>query len=367
MTKRSIGRGGVARWKVIYDQLRAELEQFDYGSDFYTAREICQRFGVSSITAVRSLNELAGEGLIEKIQGKGNVVRQVPRRASLWMILPTSHESIGFPFDNVHARRMDGIREAGRAQGIEIGTICESHLQTMFPRRSEEQFGFFVLNPIQQTDTEFLATHQLPYVLVDPYRNFAGQPHARLDRFQVGYQAAQHLIELGHRRIGWITTGSQGANFRERIAGYRSALSEAAVAFDDNLIVQAVDPNDGSINETTCSNALDTLLQLPNPPTAMIICDDTRVIHLLDICRRRGIHVPDHLSVLGHPDYSESTLTDPPLTVIDGQYEKVGEAAVHALLDQIFQGADPASQARTIMPRLVPRSSTRALERVQAP
>ena len=357
MVKSVANNTGVARWKVICDWLRAELPRFEYGSDFYTARQICERFGVSSITATRSLNELASEGLIEKIQGKGNVVRQMPRQVSLWMVVAAGHEGRNFTFDNVHARRMEGIRSAVRQHGGEVGLISETHLQSLFPRE-DASFGFFVLNPVGSDVVEFLSAHDMAYVLVDPYKGYEGLPHARLDRFAVGYEAVRHLLELGHRRIAWVTTGSKYSNFTDRIKGYRRALSEAGISYDPKLITDAIDPRDGSIGASSCEMALDRLLRLKHPPTAIITCDDTRVIHLLDVCRRRGIDVPGRLSVLGHPDYSESTLTTPPLSVVDGCYEKVGEMAVRLLLDQMSGKAQAAEQAALIRPALVERAST---------
>lgn len=59
-------------------------------------------------------------------------------------------------------------------------------------------------------------------------------------------------------------------------------------------------------------------MELPRRPTAIIMGDNTRAVHVLNICTKAGIKVPEALSILGFPDTSESTLTSPPLTVIDG-------------------------------------------------
>lgn len=348
---------GIARWKMIYDWLRAELPRFEYGSDFYTAREICERFNVSTITAVRSLNELAHEGLIETIQGKGSIVRHIPRQVSFWVVQPPGHGEEFQPFDNFYVRRMHGFREAGRRPGVQLGVIHQSHLRTLFPRHGE-LCGFLLPQPVHPEVVEFLTEHGLPFILVDPYSGYDGLPYVRLCRARVGHDAARYLLGLGHRRVAWLTTGSQGSNFRERIKGYTEALGESGIAFDPQLVVGAADPADGSVTPATCEAALDLLLRLPQPPTAIVADDDPRMIYLLDSCRHRGIDVPGDLSILAHPDYSECSLTTPPLSVIDGQYERVGETAVQLLLDQVLQRVEPATQRIEIEPALIIRGST---------
>lgn len=70
---------GIPRWKVIRDWLHAQLPQFAYGSDFFTASELCHKFEVSTITANRALSELANEGLIEKSKAKAMSFAACPR------------------------------------------------------------------------------------------------------------------------------------------------------------------------------------------------------------------------------------------------------------------------------------------------
>lgn len=347
----------VPHWKMIYDWLRAEVGKYEYGDDFYTVRDICQRFGVSSITAVRSLNELAGQGLIEKIQGKGNVVRRVPRQASLWLLTAAAYQKDAAVIDSIRGRLIEGIRAATRQQGVELGTINESHLRGLFPRGGTPN-GFLLVRPYSADVRDFIRDHRLPHVLVDPIDDYKGWPHARLDRFRAGYLATRHLLGLGHRRIAWITGLVSQQNFRDRIRGYRKALREAGIAFKWDLVAEVDTLPDGTLSAEALELALDRLVGLRRPPTALIMGDDSRAIRILDACRRRGIQVPGGLSVVGYPNSSESALTDPPLTVVDGRYEKVGESAVQLLLEQMFHQADSSGQAVRVRPALVERAST---------
>lgn len=348
--------GSDPRWKTIRDQLRTELAQYSYGSRFYTIAEICRTFEVSSITAIRSLNELANEGLIEKIPRKGHVVRQMPQQEKVCvrLVLPATkdlpHGDVGR--EPVIQRTVTGITQAAQQHGVEFQTISESHLPGLFPRAGEP-CGFLVRRLVSHHTLRFLRAHNLPHVLIDPFLGHKGKPHAALDRLQAGYIAGQHLIALGHKRIAWITGPISSPNFRQRLKGYRHALREAGIPFRWSLIKES-----GPQERHRDEDMLDELLVMPKPPTAIIAGDDSRAIHILEACRRRGIAVPDEISILGYPNYPESCLTDPPLSVVDGCYESVGEAGLKLLLEQISQQAEPGTQRTMIEPTLIPRSST---------
>lgn len=346
------------RWKAIYQQLHEELASYKYGADFYTIGQICKKFEVSQITAIRVLNELASRHLIEKIPGRGNIVQQINQPVAIRTIFPADAHRDLLTFDYPTSRRLDGIATAAREQGLDYGILSETHLASLFPRQREGPvFGFLLLHQVSRQTRMFLQTHDIPHVLVDPIQRYKGIPHARVDRESAGYLAARHLLEQGHRRIGWITGPITSRNFRARIVGYRRALKEAGIAFDWTLLkeVESTGPNCDS-NEVR--RKLEELLAVHRPPTAIIAGDDNRAIHILNACRQMGIDVPGQLSVLGYPNNPEASLASPPLSVIDAHFEKVGQASVKLLIEQMLGGADPASQKVLIAPELVTRQST---------
>lgn len=345
------------RWKVVFDQLKHEVKARPFGSDFYSIAEVCRTFDVSQITAIRALNELAGQGLIEKIWGKGHIVRHLDRKAFIRLITPAG-SGRNLTLDPALRRRLEGISSAAKTIGVDFDTLSEQHLSTLFPR-DDAMYGF-LLPPIHSHAVKrFLRTHRLPAVLVDPIQGYARHAHARTNRIHAGYIATRHLIELGHRRIGCITGPVCRRNFRDRLRGYRAALSEAGLPFRWSLIRE----NEHD-NLDAAGALLKELLSLRRPPTAVIAGDDTRALHILNACRQLNVHVPGQLSVVGYPNYPESHMSDPPLTVVDAQFEQVGEAAVKLLLEQMFAQRDgekvkPLSSRQTVIePTLVIRAST---------
>ena len=137
------------RWKAIFDELSAELASLPYGSDFLTIGQICQRFEVSQITAIRVLNELAALNLIEKIPGRGSVVRRICLPMFFRTLQPANARHDLFTFDSASSRRMEGITAQTRSMGIDHGVMSETHLASLFPRQaSEPLFGFLLMGPV---------------------------------------------------------------------------------------------------------------------------------------------------------------------------------------------------------------------------
>lgn len=340
------------RWKEVFDDLLAELQGRRYGSDFYSIAEVCRKYEVSQITAIRVLNELATRGLIEKITGKGNIVRRVEVSFPIWLVTPDAAPGSYGGMDSGIRRRVEGVTRAARQLGLPFDFISESRLRQLFTRENGRA-GFILPHQIARQTYRFLRRHRLPYVSLDAVEDLAAPPFARVDRVLAGRLATRHLLDLGHRRIAWITGLLCRRNFRDRVRGYRDTLREAGVPFRWSLIQET-----DSFDVTAVHTALGRLLDQRRPPTAVIMGNDSRAIDLLDACRKLKVDVPGRLSVVGYPNDAESRLTSPPLTVVDACFEKAGDAAVRLLTEQVLSGADPSSQRVWVEPELIVRGST---------
>ncbi len=344
------------RWKATYDQLYSDLGRFEYGSAFYSIPEVCRRCNVSTITAIRALNELAVRGLIEKVPGKGNVARHLSSPVRIRLVVSMDDPQAYTRLWPIAQRIIQGISEAAGQEKLDFDMLSASHIPSLFPDH-QPSMGFLLFGVnLAPAIREYLEARRFPVVWVDPFTNYQAIAHARVDRFQAGFLAARHLLELGHQRIAWITGNLLRPNFRDRLRGYRRALQQAGIALDWSLIRQTrgVGPDRAHEEET----AFLSLMRLPNPPTAIILGDDSRGVHVLDACRRHGIRVPEQLSVLGFPNLSESRLTTPPLSVIDAMYERVGAAAVQLLMQRMLTPDSQARQSILVRPELVKRAST---------
>ncbi len=180
-------------------------------------------------------------------------------------------------------------------------------------------------------------------------------PHVRVDDHLVAVMACQHLIDLGHTRIGMIRTGdTEGTRWSsdvERTRGYREALAAAGIAVRDDYVVTR------PLGVSAGAEGIDELLALPDPPTAVFAYSDEIALGTLQRLRARGVAVPGDLSVIGvdgHPLAELFGLTTM-VQRVDTQARLTGELALRRLRE------DPRGEASVVLePELVIRSTTAA-------
>jgi len=193
-----------------------------------------------------------------------------------------------------------------------------------------------------------------PVVAVDPHVDSSNLPTVIAENHAGAVAATRHLIEIGHRRIGFLGGRSDIQSARERERGYRFALEDAGISVDPELI------QNGDYTDDGAERPARTLLSLPDRPTAIFAANDRSALRLIEIAHEVGLDVPDALSVVGFDDIPHAALTSPALTTIDQSLRGLGREAVRILLDLIAGGADDAAAPvhRHLPVELVVRDST---------
>ncbi|MBB4145746.1 LacI family DNA-binding transcriptional regulator [Rhizobium rhizoryzae] len=152
----------------------------------------------------------------------------------------------------------------------------------------------------------------------------------RVDLERGGYLATRHLIELGHRRIAHFTQALRNSHGgHDRIDGYLRALSEAGLPFEEDLVVVTENSLSGGVE------ALDKVLALPKPPTALFAYNDRLAIGALHGLRTKGLKVPEDFAVVGFDGIAFGGYTSPTLTTVDSSREELGKLAMQAVIDAI--------------------------------
>ncbi|MBU5423084.1 LacI family DNA-binding transcriptional regulator [Cellulomonas hominis] len=163
----------------------------------------------------------------------------------------------------------------------------------------------------------------VPLVVVDPRRPVeAGVLAVGATNFRGGLDATAHLVSLGHRRIATITGPQEQDDAVARLAGYRTALIQAGLPVDDDLIRTGDYGVDGGFR------AAGLLLRLDDPPTAVFAGSDDAALGVLRAAREHGVRVPRDLSVVGFDDLPVTPWLDPPLTTVRQPLAEMGDAAV---------------------------------------
>jgi LacI family transcriptional regulator len=169
-----------------------------------------------------------------------------------------------------------------------------------------------------------------------------------------GYAATVHLLERGHRRIGYIGGAAESNSGRERFAGYRQALAEAGVEVDDSLVLR------GPFQEQFGREAISQLLGLPRAPTAVYAANHEASFGVLPKLHEIGVRVPEDLSIVCHDEAPWFRHWHPAITIVDSGATQLAELAADRLLSAMAGTTTTGSQARTyrVGARLVERSST---------
>jgi len=150
-----------------------------------------------------------------------------------------------------------------------------------------------------------------------------------VDNEQAAYEATQHLIELGHTKIAHITGIPSHQDAILRLNGYRRALTEANIEVDEDLICE------GNFHGESGLAGVETLLKHGKPFSAIFAANDSTAFGARLALYRRGILVPEDVSIVGFDDQTEAEFSTPPLTTIRQPAEEIGIAAAETILKLI--------------------------------
>lgn len=174
----------------------------------------------------------------------------------------------------------------------------------------------------------------------------------RFDNFGGALLATRHLIQLGHRRIAFITGDPEHPDSQERLDGYRAALKEAGINHDPSLEVR------GEYHEVSGMLAVERLLEQGDVVTAIFAANDQMAFGAALALRRRSLRVPEDISLVGFDDVPAAQFASPPLSTIHQPAFELGRLAAGAML-HLLAGTKPTAELPA--PRFVARESTRRL------
>ena len=347
----------------IYVQLVQQFREnilsgeWEPGTRLPSEIELARQHNISRGTVRRAMMELVNAQLIERVPGKGTYVVEpkVTAQALIGVVLPYNHDTLALDM-------LKGVEQAVKLRGyftIYSGTNDNPHIEAQDVQAMRERgvAGLVIFPPSDvTTDPTILQMHNegFPFVLIDRYLIDVSTSYVVADNETGGYLATRHLIDLGHTRIGFATPASQKTtSVRDRFHGYRRALTEAGVAYDDDLHYQY-----GSLMQTDYDDApLVSYLTHPRRPSAIFAMTDLLALRLLDVARRHHIDVPGDLSIIGFDDLPQASVAAVPLTTIAQFGVEIGRRAGAILINCINQNTTSVQQI-TIPVQLKLRQST---------
>lgn len=299
-----------------------------------TIAEIAREAGVSEATVSKVLNGRtevapATRARVQELLDARGYERRGTRVEERTGLLDLVISELNTPWS------MDVLRgaeqEARRAGAAVVVSSTESRsdiswLDRVTERRSDGVL--LVLSPLPAGAARRLTAAGIPFVLVDPVGGFdPAIPTVGVTNWAGGLAATEHLIALGHRRIGVITGPPDLVCSQQRLEGYRAALGRAGLPFDESLVRYGNFRADGGARE---ANAL---LETDDPPTAIFAGSDLQATGVYQEVHRRGWRIPDQLSVIGFDDVALCDWVSPPLTTVRQPLLEMARIAVRSVLD----------------------------------
>ena len=171
-----------------------------------------------------------------------------------------------------------------------------------------------------------------------------------IDNIKASTEVMKHLIGLGHRRIAYIGDQAGFQSDTERFAGYRQSLAFAGYPFIPELVVHGDGKPEGG------RQAMEKLLALPLPPTAIFCYNDMSALGALRALYGHGIKVPDDISLVGFDDLAIASYTSPLLTTVGQPKQQMGRMAMETML-KLISGVDTKANIK-VEGELIIREST---------
>jgi LacI family transcriptional regulator len=329
-----------------------------------TSGDVARLAGVSRATVSyvinngpRPVSEAARTRVLESIRQLGYQPNEVARNlrlqrtSTLGLIVPDTHN----PYFSEVGR---GVERVAFESGYSV-ILCHSRYQLDLEMQyvdllHAQRVAGVILIPSTSNYAPYqkLKKYGIKTVVIDRLVPDGIMPGLMADNFQGGFLATNHLLELGHRRIGYIRRPVDLSHSLGRFEGYQAALSEYGIPQIDNLVVT------GGFVLSDGHRAAKELLALPERPTAIFAYNDIMAIGALRGLYELGLKVPKDFSLVGFDDIAQASFTCPSLTTIYIPKYEMGQHGADLLISIIEQRDSPPNLQKPLDMKLIIREST---------
>jgi len=307
-----------------------------------TLGDVAQRAGTSVATAGRALG---GYGKVaaatrDRVVAAARQINYHPNALARSM-KQRSTFTIGLIVGNIcnsfFARIVRAVETAVIRNGYKV-IVCDTdesieneldHARTLLEHRVD---GIIVSPTASETGALSRATKEIYgarmlTVFIDRAVKGAKIPTVVSDNVAAAHEATTHFIKLGHKRIGAVVGRRTLDSMTNRIEGYRRALLEHRITFDESLVIDAID-----VGVEAGYRATKKLLERNRHPTALIVMNNLLVIGALNAIKEKGLIIPDDIALIGWDDFDAAPHLQKPLTVVEQPAYAMGSIAAEQLM-----------------------------------
>ncbi|MBN1202483.1 MAG: GntR family transcriptional regulator [Anaerolineae bacterium] len=308
--------------------------------------ELCEEFGVARGTLRQALSKLENMGYVRRERGRGTFVANQDERSRSQGL---SGNQIAFivPYvrDSFIPEILLGVERAAGEQNL---SVTFKHVENDYRQQAEvletladQGLAGVVLYPVDSVHVEpmkRLTYAGFPIVLVDRYLCGVATDYVMSDHFGGAVRATQHLIELGHKSIGFVYWSDPAISMEHRKTGYIQALAEAQITHQPDLVCEV----EGY--PTVDLDSLRAFLTDHPDLTAVFAANDQIALAVYQAARSLNIRIPHDLALVGFDNLDFTMHLDIPLTTVKQAAFDIGQRAVQTLLTRMKNPSRPPQQ-----------------------
>ncbi|WP_020579546.1 LacI family DNA-binding transcriptional regulator [Actinopolymorpha alba] len=347
----------------LYQQVKRALldaisqGEYDPAEPFITQREVCERFGVSTTTAVRALNELVAQGILIRRRALGTFVAGPPDNPPVRS--ESQETTIACIVHGLRGGHVSEVLRGVESACAELGFwlyLSDTKEQPeregeALRRAAEAGTSGVILYPVEaepdRAAIDELRRRGIPLVMVDRFHPDLPTDAVLADNFAVGYRLTEELIAQGHHRIAILWSETRCTSVLDRLAGHTRALADHQLPTRPELTTLR---SYMTLSEKQRRARLRSLLRSTEPPTALLCSNGYVLAAAAGDLVALGVDVPAEVDLAGMDDAGPFKLL--PLAVVAAVLPswEMGRRAVHRLVERLDSGEPFAAPEHIVLP-----------------
>ena len=328
-----------------------------------TMQEIADRLGVSKVTVSKALNGKEGVGaeLREKIRGEARTCgyqlslshsgkdKHVKKVVVFCDSKFFDETSRSYFYVKIYQRIADALLERGAIATL-VNVARQKNYSAQRVLLEEASFdGIILLGSLDPAFVEMVKNTKTPRIFVDYYDETRSHDCVLMENFYNMYDATCHLLECGHREIGFVGSLMVTQSINDRFLGYQRALLQWKIPVREEWLIPERTPDNEPIE-----------MQLPEklPQAFVCNCDET-AYRLMRQLARRGIRVPEDLSIVSFDDDVFATMTQPPLSTVAVHVDDMAQKAADCMMENMKPGYRSRGEIHLVRGEMVFRESVK--------
>ena len=342
----------VPKYIQVENKIKEALSRREIVEKLPGERVLAKEFGFSYMTIRKAIENLVAEGLLYKIPTKGTYVtkrKKVRNKIKYigYFLDSSIREGLSSPYYSLIFNALEKEAVKNDFSLVYFSDFSESNLLNNMKKIDGVIISHFprVENIVQNLKK------QIPVVAIDNSSSDKSIPSITIDNFNAVLDSVEYLCSLGHWQIGFMTGLEDSDVGKNRLAGYKSALQSRGIGENMNLVYR------GDYSYRAGASGANYFLSLDNPPTAIMCANDSMAIGAISELSRKGLRVPDDISVVGFDDISVASQIIPPLTTVAAPIQEIAELSV-SMLNSLIKGIAIENRHIALGAQLVVRKSS---------